>query len=315
MAEATFKIYRYNPETAERGRLQDFRIQWEKGDTVLDVLNNIKGEKDGSLTFRLSCRSAICGSCAMRICGHARLSCKTQVESLLEVYDEITVEPLENLPVIKDLVVDMEPYWEKVKAVMPYMISDESQPMPEKEQPQSPAQFGTVFEVATCIMCSSCTSDCTVLEADEEFLAPAALAKAFRFAGDSRDAAEMDRLIELVKEKGIWDCVRCYECTEVCPKDVKPAEHIIKMRGMALDKKLEDSIGARHVLGFMDSVGHSGQLDESKLPRFAMKGQGAMLSMAPIGIKMLMKGKLPLKHKAIPGAEDVRRICKKLEGE
>lgn len=315
MAEVKFRIHRYNPETGGNGSLKEYRAEYEKGDTVLDCLNKIKAEQDGTLTYRMSCRSAICGSCAMNICGHTRLACKTQVSNLLELYDEITVKPLQNFPVIKDLVTDMRAYWEKVEAVMPYLIADGGAPAPQKESLQSPEQFNTVFEVATCIMCSACASDCTSLEADEKFLAPAALAKAFRFAGDSRDAAQKDRLKELVKEGGIWDCVRCYECTQVCPKDVRPAEHIIKLREMALKDKLDDSVGARHVIGFMESVGHTGQLDEPKLPRFAVRGAGAMLSMAPIGLKMFFKGKLPLKHKPIPGAEDVRRIYKKLEGE
>lgn len=315
MAEVKFNVYRYNPEAGGNGRFQEYMVVWEKGETVLDCLNKIKWAQDGTLTFRLSCRSAICGSCAMSICGHTRLACKTQVSTLLELYDQITVEPLQNFPVIKDLVTDMTAYWEKVEAVMPYLVPDASEPTPQKEQLQSPEQFDTVFEVATCIMCSACASDCASLEADQKFLGPAALAKAFRFAGDSRDAAQKERLTELVKESGMWDCVRCYECTQQCPKDIKPAEHIIKLREMALNSKLEDSVGARHVLGFMESVCQSGQLDEAKLPRFAVKGVGAKLSMAPIGMKMLFKGKLPLRHKAIPGAEDVRRIYKKLEGE
>ena len=315
MAEVRFKIYRLNPEAGGDGRLQEYKVECEKGDTVLDCLNKIKGQQDGTVTYRMSCRSAICGSCAMRICGHTRLACSTQVNGLLEIYDEITLEPLQNFPVIKDLVVDMRAYWEKIEAIMPYMVPDADEPVPEKERLQSPEQFDTVFEVATCIMCSACASDCTSLEADDKFLAPAALSKSFRFAGDSRDAADKERLTELVKEGGIWDCVRCYECTQVCPKDVRPAEHIIQLREKALNNKMEKSVGARHVLGFMESVGHSGQLDEGKLPRFAVKNIGAKISMAPIGLKMLFKGKLPLRHKPIPGAEDVQRIYKKLEGE
>jgi succinate dehydrogenase / fumarate reductase iron-sulfur subunit len=315
MTDVKFKIRRYDPAAGGDGYFQEFTLEYQKGETVLDSLNRIKGEIDGSLTYRLSCRSAICGSCAMRICGHSRLACKTQIESLLAVYDEITVEPMENFPVIKDLVVDMAAFWEKLRKVAPYLQPDSSAPVPDKEQLQSPQQFDTVFEVATCIMCSACVSDCTAWEADDDFLGPAAMAKAFRFTGDSRDAAEKDRLVNLVKEHNVWDCVRCYECTQVCPKDVKPAEHIIKLREMALNNKLGDSVGGRHVMGFMESVGHSGQLDEAKLPRYTVKGLGAMISMAPTGIKMIMKGKLPLKHQPIPGVEDVRRIYKKLEGE
>jgi succinate dehydrogenase / fumarate reductase iron-sulfur subunit len=315
MAEVTFKVYRYNPETGGNGRFQEFQVDYQSGETILDCLNKIKGEQDGTLTYRMSCRSAICGSCAMRICGHTRLACKTQVGDLLELYDEITVEPLQNFPVIKDLVVDLTTHWEKVEAVMPYLMPAVGEAPPEKERLQSPEQFDTVFEVATCIQCSACVSDCTSLEADEKFLAPAALAKAFRFAGDSRDAAEKERLSKLAKEGGIWDCVRCYECSQVCPKDVRPAEHIIRLREKALNNKLDHTVGARHVLGFMKSVGHSGQLDEAKLPRETVKGAGAVLSMAPIGMKMFFKGKLPMKHKPIPGVEDVERIYKKLEGE
>jgi len=315
MAEVTFKVYRYNPETGGNGRFQEFQVDCQSGETVLDCLNKIKGEQDGTLTYRMSCRSAICGSCAMRICGHTRLACKTQVAMLLELYDTVTIEPMQNFPVIKDMVVDMKAYWDKIEAIMPYLKSAENQSFPEKEFLQSPGQFNTVFEVATCIMCGACTSDCTSFEANEKFLAPAALAKAFKFAGDSRDVSQKERCVDLVKEDGIWDCVRCYECTQVCPKDVRPAEHIINLREFSLKHKLDDSVGARHIIGFMDSVGHSGQLDEAKLPRFAVRSAGAKLSMAPVGMKMFFKGKLPLKHKPIPGADDVQRIYKKLEGE
>jgi succinate dehydrogenase / fumarate reductase iron-sulfur subunit len=251
----------------------------------------------------------------MRICGHTRLACKTQVAMLLQLYDTVTIEPMHNFPVVKDMVVDMKAYWDKIEAIMPYLKSDESQPFPEKEFLQSPEQFNTVFEVATCIMCGACTSDCASFEANEKFLAPAALAKAFKFASDSRDVSQKERCASLVKEDGIWDCVRCYECTQVCPKDVRPAEHIINLREYSLKHKLNDSVGARHIIGFMDSVGHSGQLDEAKLPRFAVRSAGAKLAMAPVGMKMFFKGKLPLKHKPIPGVDDVQRIYKKLEGE
>src|SRR5205807_2164717 len=210
-------------------------------------------------------------------------------------------------------VVDMKPFWGKVREVKPYLLPDEERPTPAKERLQSPEEFHNYVDQSTCIMCGACVSDCTSLEHDEHFLGPAALAKAYRFAADTRDAHRSERLQELVGHGGIWDCVRCNECVQVCPKTVAPMEAIVKLRQMAIEEGLTDSVGARHVTAFTDLIGKAGVLDERMLPLRSI-GLVKMLNLLPTGIAAGLHGKMkPGPHHTIEDVVDVRRIHSELD--
>ena len=218
---AKFRIKRYNPEKQAEPYYEEFEYDIPEGATLLDCLNHIKWNMDGTLTYRMSCRSAICGSCGMKGNGHAMLACQKQAAHLLkEGSDTITIEPLGNMPVIKDLATDFKQFWDKVDQVKPYLQNNEKPP--EQEREQSPQEFRKIDDATTCIMCGACYSDCNVLEVDKNFLGPAALAKAQRFVGDSRDQGTRDRIKELSKPGGMWDCTHCGECVERCPKPAEP---------------------------------------------------------------------------------------------
>ncbi len=263
---ARLRVRRFDPESGDGARYQSYALDVAEYATVLDTLLQIRDELDGTLALRCSCRSAICGSCAMRINGQARLACKTKVAAMAAGGEEITVEPMGNMPVIKDLVTDMESFWKKVKAIEPWL--QPAGPPPEREYLVPPEAMRQVSEVMACIMCGACVSDCASLETElglgkdpeATFLGPAALAKAYRFVADPRDGADRERLKALSFPEGIWDCTRCNICVEVCPKDVAPLEQILALRRKAIEAGYEENLGARHTLEFEKSVRESSWL-------------------------------------------------------
>ena len=316
--QVTLAIKRFNPE-AEQSQpyFQEFTVDVDEHFTVLDSLIKVREEVDESLALRCSCRASICGSCAMRVEGHATLACKTKLISVMDSQRKVRIEPMTNQPVVKDLVVDMKLFWDKVQAVEPWL--QPQGPEPEEEYIAPNEAMIHLAGVMGCIMCGACVSDCTVLEVDPNFLGPAALAKAYRFVGDPRDEADKHRLKELSKYTGIWDCTRCYECVEVCPKDVAPMDRIMALRDRAIAAGFDGNYGARHTEAFSDLVEHSGWLDELRMiPKtfgmFNPLSLGPLLGMIPIGLRALRHRKLPpVRHKSIPGVKNVRRIFKKME--
>ncbi len=308
----TFTVHRFNPEIDGHGLEADYRIEVSRGMTVLDGLIQIKNQEDGSLAFRYSCRSAICGSCAMEINGAEKLACRTSVRKELERHGRIEIGPLKNLPVIKDLVVDMSPFWTKVGDVTPWLATSPATDVPASTQMTLLPGSYQFHNVDACIMCGACVAACTSHEVSPGFLGPAALAKADRFMADPREseAAKRTRLIELEKPNGIWDCTRCNYCVEVCPKDVKPMEAIIRLRRAAIRTGLVSTGGARHVTGFAELIEQEGRLNETRMP---LKVIGFDVRSAwrvfPLALKMLVKGKLPNPFGgAIPGISHVRSI-------
>jgi succinate dehydrogenase / fumarate reductase iron-sulfur subunit len=309
----TFTIQRCNPETDAHPHTEDYRLEVSRGMTVLEGLIRIKNEQDGSLSLRYSCRSAICGSCAMEINGAEKLACRTSVRKELERHGRISVAPLKNLPVIKDLVVDMSSFWQKIREVTPWLSTD-----PEASKSHSAGQMTLLpgshqfHNVDGCIMCGACVAACTSHEVSKQFLGPAALAKADRFFADPREpeAAKRHRLAELGEEHGIWDCTRCNFCVEVCPKDVKPMEAIIRLRRGSIEAGLTSTGGARHIIGFAQIIEREGRLNEAVMPlKVVGWSPRRLLHVLPLGIRMLLKGKVPspLAH-ALPGMAQVRQI-------
>jgi succinate dehydrogenase / fumarate reductase iron-sulfur subunit len=301
----TFHIRRFNPETDSHPRTQDCHLEVGRGTTVLDALIRIRNEQDGSLAIRYSCRSAICGSCAMEINGSEKLACRTSVRREWERHGTVAVSPLRNLPVIKDLVVDMSSFWDKIRDITPWLST-----APQKPSRQSPA--GEFQNVDACIMCGACVAACTVHEVSKGFLGPAALAKAARFVADGREPldATRHRLAALEEEHGIWDCTRCNFCVEVCPKDVKPMEAIIRLRRAALDAGLTATGGARHITGFTELIGRHGRLNEALMPlKIVGLNLPRLLRLLPLGLAMLRRGKVPNPFApALPGMAAIRSI-------
>jgi succinate dehydrogenase / fumarate reductase iron-sulfur subunit len=261
--EAKLRVRRFDPESGDDVRYQSYVLEVPDHATVLEALLQIRDDMDETLALRCSCMSAICGSCAMRINNQARLACKTKMKAVAADGEEITVEPVGNMPVIKDLVADMTPFWQKIEAVEPW-LQPEGAP-PEREYLAPHDIMRSLADVAGCILCGACVSDCAVLEtelglgkpSDQTFLGPAALAKGYRFVADPRDAADGDRLLALSRAEGIWDCTRCNICVEVCPKSVAPMEQILALRRKAVEQGHDEYLGARHTLEFEKTVRES----------------------------------------------------------
>jgi len=219
------RVFRYNPETDTGGRFQTFELEAAEGMTVLDALHKCKEEQDGTLTFRWSCRSFICGSCAMTINGRNGLACKTQLSDLRGA---IRIEPLAGMHVIKDLVVDWEPSLAAYRSITPHLIADDDPP--ETERIQLPEARRRYDAAATCILCFACTSSCPVGWTAGNYLGPAALTKVARFVEDDRDTATDRRLQMIADENGVWRCRTAFRCSDSCPKDIDTTGTILRLR-------------------------------------------------------------------------------------
>jgi succinate dehydrogenase / fumarate reductase, iron-sulfur subunit len=311
---ATFRIKRFNPEKQAEPYFEEFQLDVPEGATLLDCMNQIKWVLDGSFSYRMSCRSAICGSCAVKANGHALLACQRQAAHIVDNDETITLEPLGNMKPVKDLVVDFTPFWDKINKVKPYLQPKEA--APKKERLQSQEDFLLIDDSSTCIMCGACYSDCNVLEVDDNFLGPAALAKAQRFVSDSRDSQTLERVKALSEPSGIWDCTHCGECVERCPKPAKPFDRIKEVMTVALEQGVHNNNGARHAMSFFNSVKRSGNLNENRIPVESMGlfNIPGLLSLLPVGIRMFLKGKVPpIIHHSIDEMDDVKRIFKELD--
>jgi len=306
----TITIQRFNPETDVKPHWEDYTLEAGRETTVLLALLKIKDEIDGSLSFRASCRASICGSDLMMINGIQKLACRTSVLDELDHHGKLRVGPMANMPVIKDMVVDMDPFWKKLKAVTPYVVR-QNDDMPVQSEALTTIQ-NDLENADACIMCGACLSACNSFEASSDFLGPAALAKAYRIQVDPRDDLRKDRLQALQEKNGIWDCVRCVYCVQVCPKEVAPMEQIVRLRRRSIAAGMTESIGAKHITKFTEVVGEEGRLNETKLPILMTWGNfKKMFQMIPLGIKMFMHGKSPNPFANPPaGHEAVRAIFK-----
>lgn len=233
--EIKVKILRFNPETDKRPHYQTFHVAADPTDRVLDLLEKIKGYQDGSLAFRRSCAHGICGSDAMRINGINRLACKTLVKELGK--GTITVEPLLGLPLIKDLIVDMDPFFEHYESVMPYLVNNE--PPPLKERLQSPEEHARFDDTTKCILCAACTTSCPSFWSNDRYVGPAAIVNAHRFIFDSRDRAGAERLRILSDQFGVYRCHTIFNCTLACPREIQITKAIGEVKKAIATGSLE----------------------------------------------------------------------------
>ena len=217
----TLEIFRYHPETDDEPRFQNFDVPYQEDWVILDALNWIKDNVDGTLTHRWSCRMGVCGSCGMMVDGVPRLTCAAFLQ---EYYPRsVTIEPLANFPVVRDLVVDMEDFMAKLKKAKPWIIRKEEKPLSEGGYRQSPAELAKYKQYSMCINCMLCYAACPVVGLEPDFLGPAAIALGQRYNMDSRDQGREERQDIIAGHEAIWDCTFVGECTTVCPKNVDPA--------------------------------------------------------------------------------------------
>ncbi|OKH51385.1 succinate dehydrogenase [Calothrix sp. HK-06] len=332
--EVIFKIIRQKPNSEPS--VQDYLVETEPGNTILDCLNKIKWEQDGTLAFRKNCRNTICGSCAMRINGRSALACKenvgSEIEFLKSSYENtaitntyegkpvLTVAPLGNMPVIKDLIVDMNAFWDNLEAVAPY-VSTAGRQVPEREFLQTPSERALLDQTGNCIMCGACYSECNAREVNQNFVGPHALAKAYRMVADSRDNNTENRLENYNEDsKGVWGCTRCYNCNSVCPMDVAPLDQITKIKQEILERKQKsDGRSIRHRKVLIDLVKNGGWIDERKFGLQVVGNQfqdlNGLLSIAPLGLRMLKRGKFPLKFEPSEGTQQVRSLIEAVKKE
>jgi succinate dehydrogenase / fumarate reductase iron-sulfur subunit len=288
--QITLKIWRYDPVAGERA-LREYEVDAPEEATLLDCLDIVKDRIDGTLAYRKSCRMMICGSCGMRMDGAAVLACKTRMYEIAESGHVPVISAMGNLPVVKDLVVDMEPFWGKIRAVTPWLQPGYADPG-ETEHVVPQQRMDTIHKESLCIMCGCCVSECNSMEADPDFLGPAALAKGMRFVGDPRDQATTERLQAYSEPHGIWDCTRCYFCQERCPKGVDPRDAIAKLGAEAMRHGIDSDMGARHAKWFVTSAKTTGWLRETEL---VPKTQGIARSIKDVKFAMglLRHGKVP----------------------
>ncbi|MBD2101087.1 succinate dehydrogenase/fumarate reductase iron-sulfur subunit [Leptolyngbya sp. FACHB-261] len=328
-----FKVIRQN--RGESPHLASYHLDVEPANTILDCLNQIKWSQDGTLAYRKNCRNTICGSCSMRINGRSALACKENVagevqrlESLGQVKPGedpvITVAPMGNMPVIKDLVVDMSSFWDNLEAVQPY-VSTAARQVPEREFLQSPQDRDRLNQMGNCILCGACYSECNAREVDPTFVGPHALAKAYRWVADSRDTATEARLETYSQgTAGVWGCTRCFYCNEVCPMDVAPMDQIGKIKNeilqrdqMPVDPTPQTARAIRHRKTMVDLVKQGGWVDER---RFGLTVLGnsfrdlkGLFSLVPLGLAMLRNRKFPWRFDRSEGTPAVRKLIETVE--
>jgi succinate dehydrogenase / fumarate reductase iron-sulfur subunit len=327
------RVRRFDPESGEPAYWEDFSVELDPERSVLDGILQVREGQDGSLAIRCSCRAAICGSCGVRINGKSALACNTRISEAAEHAPggAVTVEPMGNMPVLKDLIVDMDAvHWKKIQRVVPWLLPDG--PPPDREYIVPAEAMIDVTQAMACIQCGVCVSACLSMEVDPAFVGPAALAKAYRFVGDPRDGQTEERLKDLAEDPhGIYDCTHCFACIEVCPKGVAPMDQIMRLRRRASNdyEIKDDNNGYGHEHAFVNLIEKYGTLHEAQLiPRSF--GQGSLirgqtdpnavrqlLPTVPTAVRGLKAGKASprkvLTHPRLPDQKQVRTIFKTIE--
>ncbi len=344
MPEYTLRIRRFDPQSGEAAYWDDHQVELEGNKSVLDAILKVRDEVDGSVGIRCSCQQAICGSCGVRMNGKPGLACNTHLdEAAARMHGTgwnatqhgedgqnpeagvIEVEPMGNMPVIRDLIVDMDAvHWKKIQRVTPYLVNQE--PVPEREYIVPHENMVDVTQTMACIQCGACVSDCLSMEIDPGFIGPAALSKAYRFVGDPRDAEHEERLKDLSEdEHGIYDCTHCFNCIDACPKGVAPMSQIMRLRRRAgSDYEIKDrNNGFNHEHAFVKNIRKNGILHEPDLladsygGKFSPKAVPELLSGLPTAAVGLARGKMTPKtmllhtHKA---PKEVKQLFDSIDG-
>ncbi len=346
MPEYLLKIRRFDPKSGQAAYWDEHSVELGARNSVLDAILKIRDDVDGSVGIRCSCQEAICGSCGVRMNGKPGLACNTHLEAAAArahgtraepeeggPAGVIEVEPMGNMPVIRDLIVDMDAvHWKKIQRITPYLVN--KQPVPEREYIVPHYNMVDVTQTMACIQCGACVSDCLSMEVDPLFIGPAALAKAYRFVGDPRDAEQFERLNDLSDDPhGIYDCTHCFNCIDACPKDVAPMSQIMRLRRVAgSDQKIVDpNNGHRHEDAVVTLVRDYGLLHEAELlPRsyggnswfgkFHPAAGKELLSSLPVVLTGVIRGKMSPKlallgHKlAKPDLDALKKLYAKIEG-
>ena len=315
--QITFKVYRKDPEKDGKPGRSNYTVDLPEGATVLDGLLKIRDEIDSTLAFRASCLRGTCGDCMVRVNNSARLTCTAKVSAYTQKGPEISLDPLRNVPVNKDLVFDWDAFmWNKIKAVKPWLEGSETT---DGENIVPDAVMADLRKVMSCYQCGMCDEGCTVLPVDFDFLGPAALTKAYRLAFDPRNTDSREQVKIVEKPKGIWDCVHCYEADEHCPRNIEPTKRIVALRDKAFNSGITHEAVARHHASFAASVKESGWLDEGRL---AVESEGltnvkGLMKLLPTAAKALTRGKAPIPymHSKRPDADKIKKIFEKAERE
>lgn len=307
-------IFRFDQATDEEPHRDQVECDIPPTMTVLDALENVKAEKDGSITFRRSCRSAICGSCAMNINGTTGLACKTPVKSVLRSDNTVAVDPMPNFQPMKDLVVHMDPFWDKYSRLKPYLQPADKDSDHATERRVSPEDMHKLVAVANCVMCATCYALCPVVSVDPAFAGPAAIAYAYRFIEDVRDSKRKERAAQ-ISDDYLWLCAHCYACS-YCPKHVDPQDDIIAVKRATIEEGLTDHPGPRHALVIAKTIKATGMLHETEViqgtvGRFNIVG---LIKVAPFGLRLAMAGKIPpMFLKPVPKVDEIKMIFDTLE--
>ena len=297
-----FKIQRFDPAKDKKTYFKEYEVSLDMWNTVLEGLIKIRNENDPCLAFRMSCKSGICGSCAMRINGRARLACKTKIQDIYKNYSEVKIEPLGNLEVLKDLVVDMEPFYAEMKNLEPWLKN--SYEKGQHESRVSPEENQKIEKSGECIWCAACFSDCPSREVNKNYMGPAASVQAHRFIFDVRDEHKKERL-EKITDKKIWLCAHCEKATENCPQKIDPQSVISDLREETIHNDITKTIGAKHVLAVDKSIKLFGEISESWLPVWTF-GPLKVIRETKAALKLLTHKKFPtLKPKKIRDFEDI----------
>ncbi len=303
-----FSVFRFNADEDYLPYYDEYEMEVTSEEVVLDILNRIKWDHDGSFSYRRSCRHGICGACAIKVNGRSTLACKERMFDMIDLFgSELTLDPLSQKRAIKDMIIDKNDFWEKHAAVTPYLVAEIDE-HPESENIVTPEEEHRLLDADLCIQCGACHYACPVVEINEEYFGPAAFTAAYRFSADVRDHSE-NRLKDVNEMgQGVWDCVKCFECAEVCPKEINPIEKITKLHQMAFQEGVaENNVAVRHAVGFKKSIEKRGVLDEGGLVLYS-EGP-AIVKHIPVALKMFKKGKIQMPWN-IPTSKNLDEIKK-----
>ncbi len=309
--KVNFKVFRFNADKDYLPYYENYDMEVTSEEVVLDILNRIKWDHDGSFSYRRSCRHGICGICAIKVNGRSTLACKESMNDMVDLFgNELTIEPLSIKRAIKDMIIDKGDFWEKHEAVTPYLVADIDE-NPTIENLVSSQEANKLDDADLCIQCGACHYACPAVAINEDFFGPAAFAAAYRFSADVRDHSK-SRLADANEEKqGVWDCVKCFECAEACPKEINPIAKITKLHQMAFQEGIaQNNVAVRHAVGFKKSIEKRGVLDEGGLVLYS-EGP-SIVKHIPVALRMFAKGKIAMPW-AIPTSDNMDEIKKLVE--